>query len=475
VDATRREFLEIAAATLAAPTLAQRREDRPNVVLIVVDTLRTDHVYGRRARTPNMDALARRGLSFTRCYPEAMPTVPARRSIMTGRRVFPFTGWRPYRGMVGEPGWEPIADPALAFTSILRRAGYWTGCVSDNPFVGFARSYAPFRASFDRFVAKGGQAGGTGAGVSDAELRRWLPPQMDDPETRQRMRRFLGNARYSHDETRSFAARVFRSASGMLETAARQRPFALVIDTFEPHEPWTPPRRYVDMYGDPGYRGPEPAKPYYAEVSRYLHGRTGEVLLDRMRALYAAEVTMTDRWLGVFLDRLDALRLERETIVVLVSDHGIYLGDHGRTGKSSVVLHPQLIRVPLIVADPRGRHAGRTSSWFASTHDVAPTILSMAGVGVPRRMDGVDLSRLFEGRRPPARPYAFGGYGNSFFVRTDRWAMFGANRGHGLHLYDRSRDAEESRDLAGVNPGKAAELYGVVRRRAGRPLPSYRF
>ncbi len=139
------------------------------------------------------------------------------------------------------------------------------------------------------------------------------------------------------------------------------------------------------------------------------------------------------------------------------------------------MLHPPLIRVPLIVVDPRGRHAGRTSSFFASTHDVAPTILSMAGVPVPRRMDGVDLSRFFEGGRPAPRPCAFGGYGNSFFVRTDDWAMFGTNRGRGLHLYDHRRDAAESRDLAGAHPRKAAELYGVVRRRAGRPLPTYPF
>jgi arylsulfatase A-like enzyme len=488
VATTRRQFVEAAGLSLVAgldaaqrrsdrPSRTDRpdRSDRPNVVLIVVDTLRTDHIYGNRARTPNMDALARRGLSFTQCYPEAMPTVPARRSIMTGRRVFPFTGWRPWGGMVQEPGWEPIADPSLTFTSILRRAGYWTGCVSDNPFVGFARSYAPFRRSFDRFEAQAGQAGGTGAGVSESELRRWLPPQIDDPQTRLRMRRFLGNASYFDDETRSYAAGVFRAASDMLDRAAKRRPFALVIDTFEPHEPWTPPRRYVDMYGDPDYRGPEPAKPYYAAVSRYLHGATGEVLLDRMRALYAAEVTMTDRWLGVFLDRLHALRLERDTIVVLVSDHGIYLGDHGMTGKSSITLHPQLIRVPLIVVDPGGRHAGRQSSWFASTHDIAPTILSMAGLAVPRRMDGVDLSRFFEGRRPPRRPYAFGGYGNSFFVRTDRWALHGPNRGDLFHLYDRSRDAGETRDVAAANPGKAAELYGLVRERAGRPLPTHPF
>jgi arylsulfatase A-like enzyme len=477
VAATRRQFLGAAGMSLVAGLEVARRggTDRPNVVLIVVDTLRTDHVYGNQARTPNIDALARRGLSFTRCYPEAMPTVPARRSIMTGRRVFPFTGWRPWGGMVQEPGWEPISDPSLTFTSILRRSGYWTGCVSDNPFIAFARSYAPFTSSFDRFVAKPGQTGGTGAGVSDAELRRWLPPQIDDPQTRLRMRKFLGNSRYFEDETTSYAAKVFREAADMLEQAAKHRPFALVVDTFEPHEPWTPPRKYVDMYGDPDYIGPEPAKPYYAAVSRYLSGSTGEVLLDRMKALYAAEVTMTDRWLGVFLDKLDSLRLERDTIVVLVSDHGIYLGDHGMTGKSSITLHPQLIRVPLIVVDPRGRHAGRTSSWFASTHDIAPTILSMTGVPMPRRMDGVDLSRFFDGRRPPPRPYAWGGYGNSYFARTDRWALHGPNRGDLFHLYDRRADPGETRDVAALHPGKVAELYEVVRERAGRPLPSYAF
>ena len=77
-----------------------------------------------------------------------------------------------------------------------------------------------------------------------------------------------------------------------------RRPFAMVVDTFEPHEPWTPPRKYVDMYGNPDYHGPEPARPYYAPVSRYLSAGEARVLLARMRALYAAEVTMTDRWLG---------------------------------------------------------------------------------------------------------------------------------------------------------------------------------
>jgi arylsulfatase A-like enzyme len=474
--ATRRQFLEAAVGSLLAGLDTGARRDGPNAVLIVIDTLRTDHVYGKRARTPNMDELARRGLSFTRCYPEAMPTVPARRSMMTGRRVFPFRDWHPWPQLPQEPGWAPIAEPALTFTSVMRRAGWWTACVTDNTFLGFAPCYAPYRGSFNRFVRRGGQAGGPLGDVSEAELRHWLPREIDNPETRDRIRRYLANGGYSHDETRSFSARVFRSAAALLDDAVRRRPFALVVDAFEPHEPWTPPRRYIDMYGDPDYRGPEPSRPWYRPVDDYLHGRRGEVLLERMKALYAAEVTLTDRWLGVFLERLHDLRLERDTILVLVSDHGIYLGDYGLTGKSSVVLHPTLIRVPLVVVDPRGRHAGRTSSWFASTHDIAPTLLSMAGVPVPPGMEGADLSPLFEGRRPRRRrSYAFGGYGNSFFVRTERWAMFGANRGDGFHLYDRRRDVAETRDLAGANPGKAAELYGIVRRRSARPLRTYPF
>jgi len=474
---TRRQFLRRMGASAAAlaglEELAYaQRADRPNVVVIVVDTLRADHAYGRRARTPHIDALARRGLSFTRCYPEAMPTIPARRSILTGRRVFPFRGWHPYHGLIAEPGWAPIANVHTTFTSALRRAGYWTGYATDNVNLGFSRTYAPFRRSFNRFARRGGQIGGTAAGVSEGQLQHWVPAPLDSPDMRDRIRRYLANGRYAHDETHSFAARVFRDATRLLEAGAAQRPFALVVDTYEPHEPWTPPRRYIDMYGDPDYRGPEPARPLYAPVSRYLHGREGEVLLDRMRALYAAEVTMTDRWLGVFLDRLHELGLERETVIVLVSDHGFYLGDYGLTGKISTSLHPALIRVPLIVVDPAGRRAGGTSDYFASTHDVGPTILSMCGVPVPRGMEGVDLSRLLQGRRPPPRHYAWGGYGNSFFVRSDRWALFGANRGGGLHLFDRRRDPGEGHDLASRHPGKAAELRAVVGRRAG-PLPTF--
>jgi arylsulfatase A-like enzyme len=89
-------------------------------------------------------------------------------------------------------------------------------------------------------------------------------------------------------------------------------------------------------------------------------------------------------------------------------------------------------------------------------------------------MDGTDLSPLFRGRRPSKRSSAYGGYTNGFYIRTDRWALFGTNRGQRLHLYDLKRDPRERRNVASTHPGKARELYRVVRRRAGGRLPYYR-
>jgi arylsulfatase A-like enzyme len=483
---TRRRFLQAAGLATAAGAFVPRtldssgaggRPDRPNVVILVIDTLRADHVYGSRAQTPNMDALAREGLRFTRAFPEAMPTVPARKSILTGRRQFPFRDWRPARGLLAQPGWTSIYDLESTFTSMLRRAGYWTAYVTDNPFLGWSASYERFRRTFDRFERRGGQAGVAHSrySVSEHELRRWLHPVIrGDPEVRRRVRLYMANGGYWRDESRSFAARVYRDGARLLDAAARRQPFALVVDTFEPHEPWTPPREFVDLYGDPDYRGPEPSKPYNAEVSRYMASSEAATVLARMRALYAAEVTMTDRWLGVFIDRLYELGLERNTVVVLVADHGILLGENGWTGKVPIALHPALAQVPLVLVDPARRLAGAASSYFASTHDVAPTVLTMAGIRPPSSMHGVDLSRLFRGVRLPERPFTYGGYSNAHFLRSDRWALIGSNRPGNFKLFDVERDAGEHQDVAARHPQLARRLHRRVVEAAGGRLPYYR-
>jgi arylsulfatase A-like enzyme len=482
VALTRRELLEAAGATTVAaldPPRFARRPDGPNVLVLIVDTLRADHVgaYGGRARTPTIDALAREGLRFTRFHPEAMATVPARRSILTGRRVFPFRHWHVYRGLMRTPGWGPIADPGATFTSALRRAGWWTGYVTDNPFLGFASHYRRFRGTFDRFVRVGGQLGATRplSGVSRRELNEWLVPELREPHIERRVHEFLAaGGHYWLDESRSWAARVYSAGAAVLEEAARRRPFALVVDTFEPHEPWTPPRRYIDLYGDPDHRGPEPCMARYARVRDYLKPARRDAVLGRMRDLYSAEVTMTDRWLAVLVERLHALALERDTVVVLVSDHGYLLGEHGWTGKIASMLHPPLMHVPFLLVDPHRRRAGEASDWFAQTHDIGPTLLDMAGVERPKAMNGTSLAPLLRGRRPrERRPMAYGGYANWHYARTDRWGYVSANTGKGRRLYDLREDPTERRNLARRHPRVIDELERRVRHEAGGRLPVY--
>ena len=453
-----------------------QRPDGPNVLLVIVDSLRADAVYEDWVRTPNIAALARQGVRFTHVFPEAMPTVPARNSILSGDRRFPFRGWYDRKGLISAPGWEPLDHVDSSLLAAFKRAGWWTSYVTDNPFLGFSKNYAPLRNSVHRFVRTGGQVGGSReiGSVPKHVLDHWLHPSNRSWRTRERVGLYLANNRIWESSDNSYAARVFRNAIEELDIAARRRgPFALVVDTYEPHEPWTPPDRFLAPYANGGWRGPEPAMPTYGRASNWLGPSERGRVLGRMRDLYAAEVTMTDHWLGELLDRVRRHDLERETVIALVGDHGILLGEHGWTGKVQVGLYPALTRVPLILVHPDRRRAGSESDWFASTHDLAPTLLAMAGVRRPERMTGANLSRVFRGKRLPERDYAWGGYSDSFFIRSRHWMLWGYNRPGNFKLFDLRRDPGMYHNVAGRYPGMVSLLLGKLLDRVDGRLPWY--
>ena len=481
---SRRGFIKAGAAGAAgAAALSATGCDLPgegsteptNVLLLIIDSLRPDHVgaYGSpQVQTPNVDWVAARGMRFNRAFPEAMVTLPARRSIFTSRRIFPFRNFKPDKELGISPGWEPIEDPArTTFTSEFQRAGYWTAHVSDNPFTAFTGPYEPFRKTFDRWDTIVGQSGQVNPpeSVPVETVNGWLPPVLRDSRYFPGMRKYLANSGAGVDEEETCAARVYKRAIEVLDDAIVRQPFCLTVDCFDPHEPWSPPRKYIDMYGDPDYEGPEIGVTRYGNSS-YL---TPEEL-RRLHAVYAAEVTMTDHWLGRFLERFREKELHENTVILLLSDHGYLLGERGLTGKVPSQLHPELAQVPFIVAHPDGRAAGEVSSHFASTHDVGPTLLSLAGVDRPRWMEGMDLSPLMDGDQPAGRrPFHYGGMFNRFYIRTDEWLLIGDNRGEERTMYDLKRDPHEFFDVVKENPKLSEELYQQVLESAGGPLPYY--
>jgi arylsulfatase A-like enzyme len=479
----RRRFLKAGAAGAAGAALLPHAgcsmnetgsRARMNVLLLIIDSLRPDHVgaYGSaQIKTPNVDRIAAGGLRFNRAFPEAMVTIPARRSIFTTKRIFPYRDFVPNKELGRSPGWLPIEDLWHTFTSELRRRGYWTAQVSDNPFLAFTKAYEPFRKSFSHWKSVVGQSGfyKRPESVPLSTVHAWLPPFLRDDRYVPGMRKYLANSGAGVNEEETCAARVFKEAADTLDEARLRQPFCLTVDCFDPHEPWSPPPKYVDMYRDPDYEGPNIGVTDYGFARNYT-----PALMRHLHAIYAAEVTLTDAWLGHFMRRFHDLGLDENTVIVLLSDHGYLLGERGYTGKVPSQLHPELAQVPFILVHPDGRAAGRTDSYFASTHDVGPTVLSMIGISPPGWMEGTDLSPVLDGEEPAERrEFHYGGMYNRFFIRTDDWVLIGDNRGQERTMYDLRSDPRELFDVIDRHPATNEELYRTVLDVAGGPLPYY--
>lgn len=429
-----------------------------NVVLILVDSLRKDHVgaYGNGwIETPSLDALAGESLLFARAYPESIPTITARRAIHTGFRSFPFRDYEyPGEFDVRLLGWQPVPGDQATLAEILKDKGYSTALVTDTLHM-FRPTYN-FHRGFDVFDFIRGQERDLYRPLSRApeeEMGKILIPGEGRGRTREIMRQYLANTRGRSEED-WFSPRLFSRAMELLESSKEQQPFFLCVDSYDPHEPWDPPREYVDLYAEP-YDGPEPYLPAYGK-SDYLSERE----LQRMRKLYAAEVTMVDRWLGRFLERAADLELMDNTLFVLLSDHGVGLGEHGFTGKVSSELYPELVDIPFLIRHPEGRGAGRESDYFASTHDVSPTILGALGIEPPQPVQGGDLNPLLAGEEPDEERRHFTlGYDRHVFSRDDRYALMARNDGAEARLFDLRGDPGYREDLANANPELARRMF----------------
>lgn len=462
-----------AEAEAAEPPSALAAATGANVVVVVIDSLRTDHVGaygGRRARTPTLDALAGESLVFDNARHGVFPTVPIRKALLTGRNDFPFRGWRPGGGLPNVPGWEGIGRGERTFLDALAQRGYLTGYVTDNPHM-LRPAFASFRGRPDVMRTVEGQIPGwrqPRGRVSRSRLRRHLAPELRGVG-RGRVREYLSYNRAGRSEEEYLAARVFGGGIDFLEQAAFARqPFALVIDCFDVHEPWDPPDSYLRQYArikPGGYRPVQPFPTPYGHTRDLSRGT-----LDLARAMYAAEITFLDAWLGRFLTSLDALGLSN-TWVAVFSDHGVSLGEHGLIGKQSNELHGELIDVPFMIRHPRRLGAGRRTDYFASAHDVAPTLLKGVGVPVPKAMDGADLRPLFDGRAARARRVWTSAWGDTLMAGDGRWLLVAENDGGRIRsprLHDTRSDPGEHRNLARRRPDVVRRLYGELRKAAGR-------
>jgi arylsulfatase A-like enzyme len=444
-----------------------------NVIVVIIDSLRRDHVgtYDRYGiKTPNLDALEKESLSFNRSYPESIPTICARRAIHTGTRTWPFRNWSPVRGEEYEPaGWAPIPRDQTTLADILQQNGFATALISDTDHL--FKPFYNFHQGFDVFEWVRGQEKDRykpAWTVTQKEMSKYLL-KGDKFRVQETIQQFLANTAGNTKEEDWFPPQVFGGASELLEALKEKQPFFLVVDNYDPHEPWAPHKKYVDLYDD-SYHGPEPIEPQYGP-SNYLT----QAQLKRMRALYSGETTMSDTWLGHFLNKAHELNLLDNSLLIVLSDHGHCLGEHGYVGKPYYALYPELTDTVFMIRHPAGKGAGKTSDYYASTHDVAPTILSEMDIAIPKQMNGADLSPALEGKEPAQKRDHFTlGYDNYVWSRDERYLIHGLNDGTQMQLYDVKNDPDQRHDLAGKHPAIVRRMFNdYVLKDAGGPLPHY--
>jgi arylsulfatase A-like enzyme len=431
----------------AGPAAAQLGDDRGRgALLVVLPLVRADHVKafegGAPAKTPNLNELTKKSLRFDRAIPESMPAVSARRSLVTGMRAFPFRDWRRLDGFPSVPGFNPVWDHQPLLMEVTRAAGVETIYVTDNPVFQGER----FR---DVRPSEGGPAATAGPGAD-------LPTGIDQ----ELLKSF---ARLTEAMKRST-----RGGLRALREVKRARSFLVAVDPFDPVDAYAAPPFYVrpGRVEDDGL-GPTDGRMVPLDFS--------DKDIDRVREAYVAHVEAVDDELGKLIDGVPD-----DTVVYVLGDHGLALGEHGYLGRAAPTSHRVSYEIPYLIRHPHGQKSGDDVDWYASTQDVAPTLLSFLGLNIPGKMDGEDLTALFDDvdqEDLPDRPKSITAVGTEIIIRDRRWLVVADRQRIVRRMYDDDENVEDDitrfDNIANEDPGKLTELSIASVTVAGGTLPEF--
>jgi len=448
--------------------------------VIVSDTLRTAHLgcYGNsRIRTPNIDAFAERAMRFTRAYPESLPTIPVRRALHTGRRAYPFRDYRPVKwDIVYLPGWQAMDNAEDTLAENLADAGYQTGFVTDTlPY--FAPGFNFQRGFWQWEFIRGQQQDRWRSpfAVSRDRLGRYGDPDELGKNPHALVPMHLANTAHVEDERDTSTARTFRWAMDFLEDNQGGQPFYLLVDCFDPHEPWEAPEEYYRLYGARECGGRRIVHCGYGPADRF--GYTEEEIAY-VEAQYCGLTTLVDTWFGKLIDKLDALGLSENTAVFFISDHGTNFCDNPRNviGKPANAMYPGVVHLPLLVRLPDERNAGRVEGALVYNMDLTASLYDLAGLHSDQGIDGQSLMPLLtgEGSWTP-REYVTCRYGNSLCYIDDRYWILTDIDGQPQEVFDLRSDPKCTRDLEDeVDSAVFERAWARLLEDAGGSFPDYR-
>lgn len=347
-------------------------------IFILMDSLNRHclNIYENSSiKTPNIERLAKKGVVFDQHFCGSMPCVPARRDLMTGKLNFMESPWGPI-----EP-WDDCLPVEL-----YKRKGTYSHMITDHHHY-FHSGGEAYHTLFNTYEFIRGQAGDN-----------WHPLVKKPviPKTK-------GKARRQHWVNREFmdvenendysTPQCFQKAIEFLENNGKEDNWHLHLEVFDPHEPFMCPKEYRDLYDDKWHGD------YYFDWPNYAPVEEDEEAVLHIQKRYAGVLTMTDKWLGHLLDKVDEMNLWEDTAIILTSDHGHLLGEHGYWAKNYMFDYKELVHIPLIIYLPgRKKEINRVSA-LTTTIDLMPTIMELHNTEAPNEVQGKSILHLVEGRK----------------------------------------------------------------------------
>jgi arylsulfatase A-like enzyme len=308
-------------------------DSEPNVLFILIDTLRQDHlsIYGYDRKTsPAIDRLAMTGAVFDNHISHAGQTVPSTLSLMLSQYPVEHGVVHRFNGQFAKnPPYYP--DSFLFLSEVFQSAGYKTAAFIGNPFLNVNNR---FNQGFDHFIYRKG-----------------------------------------------FGQKLSNTAKKWLNSYARSRdaPFFMYIHFMDVHGPYKTPKKYADRYHRPA--GGK------LMCRNGLVDQISQEDLDYTVASYDAAINYVDDLISDILNELDQLKLRENTIIVVTSDHGDEFMEHHGLGHGTTV-YGELVCVPLIISYSKKIKPGTRISHISQHLDLAPTILDLAGIEKPKSFRG---------------------------------------------------------------------------------------
>ncbi len=430
---------------------------RLNVLFIMADDLRPDLAsYGGPALTPNLDALARRGIQFNRAYCQQALCNPSRSSMLTGRRPDSLGLW------CNGTHFRELAPDVVTLPEQFKASGYETRDVGKI---------------FHNWHTK--EKGDRRSWSAD-EFLHYEMHGNDKPLVTGRLGENRATAprsqRISVPDDAYFDGRVAAEAVRVLDQI-KQQPFFLAVGFWKPHAPFNAPAKYWDLYERAKLPPLDPRRPAGAPEVAFHDGRelrglppdqltfTTEQAAE-MRHGYLAGISYLDTQVGKVLSALDKHGLSDRTVIVFCGDHGYHLGEHGLWAKTSCFELDA--RVPLVIVPPKHPRAGSKSDELVELLDLFPTLCDLCNVANPRGLQGTSLRRLLDQSGTSVKAGAFTQHPRpayydrtekgvpdamGYSVRTARaryteWRDWETGKLLAAELYDHNSDPHEMTNLA---------------------------